>query len=131
MLIAPLIKTLLLQHLLQHWAKSLMHPQMSSVGYLISKCNITVITCYANIRYSIKCSRFHLPYKVNSHVQFFTNFILCITIFKLRFTQLGKPNLKPSIVLICSTKLACNTPGESHIGKARERCWVYKGWSTP
>ena len=31
----------------------LMYPQPSHVGYLISICNLTVISCYANIRYSI------------------------------------------------------------------------------
>ena len=25
----------------------------------------------------------------------------------------------------------CNTLGKFHIGKAHERCWVYKGLSTP
>ena len=33
----------------------LMYPQPLHVGYLISICNLTVISCYANIRYSITC----------------------------------------------------------------------------
>ena len=31
----------------------LMYPQLSHVGCLISICNLIVINCYANIRYSI------------------------------------------------------------------------------
>ena len=33
--------------------KILIYPQLSHVGYLIFICNLTVINCYANIRYSI------------------------------------------------------------------------------
>ena len=51
---------MLLQYLLQHWAESLMHPQLSPIGYLISKCNIIVTSCYVNIRYSIMRSRLQL-----------------------------------------------------------------------
>ena len=31
----------------------LMYPQLSYVGYLISICNLTMISCYTNIRYNI------------------------------------------------------------------------------
>ena len=91
--------------LLQHWVESFIRPQLSHVGYLISKCNLTVTSCYANIRYNIIYSRFQLSYKVNPYVYFFTNLRSSMTLFKLKLTQLGKLNLKLCIVLICSIKL--------------------------
>ena len=63
-----LITVLLLQHPLQPWAESLMYPQLSHIRFLISICNLTVTSYYANIRYNIMRSRFQLLYKVNLYV---------------------------------------------------------------
>ena len=99
-----LIKNISLQHLLQHQAEFHMQPQLSHVGYLLSICNLIMISCYANIIYRIMRSRFQLPYKVNPYVQFFTNLRSSMTLSKSRLTQLEKPNQNSSIIFICSIK---------------------------
>ncbi|KAH9686973.1 Disease resistance protein [Citrus sinensis] len=41
--------------------------------------------------------------------------------------HLWEGNELNSTIQKCYEEMVCNTLGESHIGKARERCWVYKG----
>ena len=83
----------------------LMYPQPSHVGYLISICNLTVISCYANIRYSI--TRLGSIYPTRWILMSSSSLILnqAWPFWDSSKTQSRKLNLRSSIVLICSTKI--------------------------